>query len=142
MSTTKPYVVPPPGVPAPPVYTPQELEQIAARKKLQAKKQQRKDAARTRWALLNRFVDEGMAGLELSDVAVWVALFRNAGADGVATVARARLIELTRLAPRTVKVSFQRLMQAGWVERMRRGGPVGSVSVYRVKIPKPSGVQK
>jgi len=142
MSTTKPYVVPPPGVPAPPVYTPQELEQIAARKKLQAKKQQRKDAARRRWALLNRFVDEGMASLERSDVAVWIVLFRHAGADGVATVARARLIELTRLAPRTVKVSFQRLMQAGWVERMRRGGPVGGVAVYRVKIPKPSGVQK
>ena len=139
MSTTKPYVVPPPGVPAPPVYTPQELEQIAARKKLQAKKQQRKDAARRRWALLNRFVDEGMASLERSDVAVWIVLFRHAGADGVTSVSKSRLASVTGQDPKTVTVALRRLAGAGWISRLRRGGPTDGCAVYRVQKPHSGG---
>ena len=136
---SEPYRVPPPGVAAPPVYTPEELAQQAARDKARTAKRKRKDAARTRWALLNRFVDEGMAGLELSDVAVWVALFRNAGADGVATVARARLEALTGCKHNTLTVALRRLINAGWVARLRRGGPSGGCAVYRVQHPKEVG---
>lgn len=111
-----------------------------ARNKQQSKRtRQRKDAARKRWALMNRFVDEGMANLKPADVAVWLALFRHAQADGTATVARSRLIALTGLSPNTVTASLRRLRMPGWVERLRRGGPTGGMAVYRVQYPPEGG---
>lgn len=111
-----------------------------ARNKQQSKrKRQRKDTARRRWTLFNRFVDDGMADLKPADVAVWLALFRHAQADGTATVARSRLIAMTGLAPRTIKVALRRLIDFGWMERLRRGGPSGGVAVYRLKKPGKAG---
>lgn len=131
--TAEPYRVPAPGEAAAPVRTPAELERMARQRKVRENVARRKDTARRRWTLLNAFVDGGMAGLELSDVAVWLALFRHARADGVATVARARMVEMTGLARNTITASLSRLVAAGWVERLRRGGPSGGVAVYRVQ---------
>jgi hypothetical protein len=133
--TEEPYRVPAPGAAAEPVRTPEELAELATRHKAAGRKAKRKDYARARWMLLNRFVDDGMAGLELSDATVWFALFRNARADGVVMVARVRLETMTGLTARTVKVSLQRLIVSGWVERLRRGGPSGGMAVYRVQAP-------
>ena len=47
--------------------------------------------------------------------------------------ARARLANITGLAPNTVKASVARLVAAGWLERLRRGGPSGGIAVCRVK---------
>lgn len=110
-----------------------ELEPNAARRhEAQAR---RKDSARRRWALLNAFVDSGMATLKPADAAVWLTLFRHAGPDGVATVGRGLLVNITGLAANTAKTSLARLCAAGWVDRMRRGGPSGGVAVYRVQHP-------
>lgn len=98
-----------------------------------------KDSARRRWVLLNAFVDSGMASLEASDSSVWFALFRHAGADGRATVARGLLVSMTGLAANTVKSSLTRLCVAGWVDRIRCGGPSGGVAVYRVQRPEKVG---
>jgi hypothetical protein len=122
-----------PGEAAAPVRTPAELERLARQRKGREAKARRTEAARRRWMLLNAFVDAGMAGLEISDAVVWLALFRNARADGVATVARVRLVEITGLAPNTITTSIGRLVAAGWIERLRRGGPSGGIAVYRLQ---------
>lgn len=132
----QPFRVAAPGKAADPVRTPAELDGRAARKRANEAKARRTEAARRRWTLLNAFVDEGMAGLELSDVVVWLALFRHARADGVATVARVQLARLAGLAPNTVTVSIRRLIAAGWLVRLRRGGPSGGIGVYHVKDPR------
>ena len=134
-STDEPYTVPAPGDAAAPVRTPEELEQRAARRKAADMKQARKENARARWTLLNRFIDDGMAGLELSDAAVWFVLFRHARADGAAMVARGRLVAITGCDGKTITAALQRLGGAGWVARLRRGGPSGGVAVYRVQYP-------
>ncbi|NLF57640.1 MAG: hypothetical protein GX580_08375 [Candidatus Hydrogenedens sp.] len=133
------YRVPPPGVAADPVRTPAELDRMAARARGVEKARRRKEAARARWALLNRFCDDGMAGLKPADAAVWLALFRHARADGVATVARARLEVMTGRERKTITAALSRLAAAGWVERLRRGGPSGGMAVYRVTAPEKVG---
>ena len=110
-----------------------EADPAAYRRHEQRKRH--KDSARRRWALLNAFADSGMAALKPADAVVWFALFRHAGPDGVATVARGLLVNMTGLAANTVKTSLARLCAAGWVDRMRRGGPSGGVAVYRVQHP-------
>ena len=137
--TDEPYRVPAPGEAAVPVYTPEELAQQAARCKAADTKAKRKENARGRWTLLNRFVDDGMAGLELSDVAVWFALFRHARADGAATLARARLEAMTGCNRKTITAALRRLSGAGWIARLRRGGPSGGMAVYRVQVPEKVG---
>lgn len=126
----------PPGGVLPPWRSPEELAAIAERETRRQVVVKRKDSTRRRWAVLNSFVDEGMASLEASDVAVWLALYRHARSDGVATVARARLVALTGLAPGTVKASLARLSEAGWIVRKQRGGPVGGTAKYRIQRPK------
>jgi len=133
--TDEPYTVPAPGEAAAPVRTPEELAQQAARRKAAEVKAKRKDNARARWKLLNGFIDNGMAGLELSDATVWFALFRHARADGAATVARARLAAVTGCDGKTITAALRRLCGAGWIVRLRRGGPSGGVAVYRVQHP-------
>lgn len=105
-----------------------------ARKKQQSKRtRQRKDTARRRWTLLNCFVDEGMGDLKPADVAVWLALFRHGSADGLATVARSRVVAMTGLTVKTVSAALRRLIDAGCLERLKHGGPSGGVAVYRLK---------
>jgi hypothetical protein len=129
------FKVPAPGEAAEPVRTPAELARMAAVHRARETVERRKDAARRRWALLNGFIDSGMAGLKPSDVVVWFALFRHARADGAVTVARSRLLKMTGLAPRTVTVCIRRMIDAGWIERIRRGDPSGGIAIYRVTRP-------
>jgi len=136
-ATAQPFRVAAPGEATDPVRTPAELERLARRQRATEARGRRKEAARRRWALLNAFVDEGMAGLELSDAVVWLALFRHARADGVATVARMAIVRATGISPGTAKVALRRLINAGWLVRLRRGGPAGGVAVYRVQKPGP-----
>jgi len=139
MNEDLPYSVPPPGEAANRSRTPTELAQLAALRNQTEAKAKRKDAARTRWALLNAFTDSGMAKLKPSDGCVWFALFRNAKADGSVSVGRARLSELTGLARNTVTASLPRLIKAGWLVRVRRGGPKAGVGVYKVQKPGSEG---
>ena len=129
------YTVPPPGVPASKVYTPAELARFDAARNAKEAKMKRKDAVKKRWAMLNHFVDYGMAGLELSDMAVWMTLFRHANADGVACVPQTRIKTLTGIAGSTITLAIERLLKTGWVERIQRGGPVGGPAKYCLIIP-------
>lgn len=114
-----------------------QLARDEARWKAMQKKSKRKrkcaDAVGRRWRLLNAFVDGGVVGLERADVVVWVVLFRHARADGMVKVARTRLVAITGLASGTVKRAIRRLVAAGWLERIRRGGPSSGVAIYCVK---------
>lgn len=111
---------------------PERLAMLRDKNKAKAK---RTDAARARWTLLNAFVDHGMASLRSSDAVVWYTLFRHADADGVATVARRRLVESTGLAPDTVKASLRRLRLKGWIARLRQGGPQSGIAIYGIQNP-------
>jgi len=133
------FKVPAPGEAAEPVRTPAELQRIAGQQHGKAAVKRRKEAAKRRWMLLNAFVDNSMAALESSDVAVWVAMFRHARADGVAVVARSFLVGITGLATNTITASLRRLAAVGCVVRLRRGGPVGGAAVYRLQIPSQVG---
>lgn len=136
---TKPYSVPAPGEAPDPVLTKVELDRKVLAKQATKAKAKRKDRARRRWKLLNAFVDNGMAGLELSDAVVWIALFRCAQADGIATVARARLEVLTGCERKTITEALRRLIGSKWIARLRRGGPSGGIAVYRVQNPRDVG---
>ncbi len=124
--------MPPPGVAAVPLLTPEERERATVRQRAQETKAKRKDAVRRRWAMLNDFADHGMAGLRPSDAAVWLALFRHARADGVATVSRSRIEAMTGVNRKTITASLRRLADAGWIALLRRGGPNGGIAVYKV----------
>lgn len=143
-SEERTYRVPPPGMAADPVYSPEELAAIARdreqRAAVKAARARRKDVAHRRWTMLNGFVDEGMAQCEMSDAVVWFALFRHARADGLVRLSRARLEEVTRLNRKTITAALARLVSAGWLQRMRRGGPSGGMAVYCVKNNKEGGV--
>ncbi len=107
-----------------------EADPNAARRR--CVKTRRKDSARRRWALLNAFVDSGMGALKPADAVVWFALFRHAGPDGTATVARARLVKATGLHTQTVKTALARLVSGGWLSHEKRGGPNGGAASYRI----------
>ncbi len=88
-----------------------------------------------RWGLFNRFVDTGLASLRPVDVEVWLALFRHADTDGVVCLARTRLAGLAGCTEKTASRALGRLIEAGWLRRLRRGGPVGGLAVYQVLRP-------
>lgn len=131
-------VIPPGGLP--PAYTERELAEMDRHAKKRQTHMNRAKVNRDRWHLLNCFIDDGMAGLEYSDMAVWFALFRYAKSDGAATVPRAHLKGITGCGDATLKRALRRLINAGWIDRIRRGGPIGGVAAYYVKTPKKKGV--
>lgn len=108
----------------------------ARRNAMQSKSKRRRkcaDTVRRRWRLFNAFVDGGTADLKSADVLVWMALFRHAKPDGAVSLSRGRMVAITGLAPNTVTRALARLVVAGWLSRIRRGGPSGGLALYRVK---------
>lgn len=143
-SEERTYRVPPPGMTADPVYSPEELAAIARdreqRAAVKAARARRKDVAHRRWTMLNGFVDEAVPHAEMSDVVLWLLMFRHARADGIVALSRSRLEAATRLNRKTITAALARLVSAGWLQRMRRGGPSGGMAVYCVKNNKEGGV--
>lgn len=124
-----------PGKVLPPLFSDEERVRVSnARTNVRAKNK-RNGAEKRRWALLNALVDSGMANLKPSDSLVWLALFRCADPAGIAAVARTRMVTLTGLDPKTVTKSLSRLVEAGWLVRLHRGGPTSGLSRYCVCAP-------
>ena len=93
-----------------------------------------------KWTLRLAFLEYGMAQLTGADAKVWEILHLHASEeDGKTIVPRSRLVKTTGNDKRTIRVSIQRLIKTGWLERIQRGGPKKGVAQYRVKLPEGGG---
>jgi len=91
-----------------------------------------------RWATLNTFVDERLAGLVIETgsaavIAVWLLLYRQAdGRTGrVSRLGSRRVAELTGLARNTARVALRALIQAGIIAPGSRAGEYTVAHVFR-----------
>ncbi|HUT32509.1 MAG TPA: winged helix-turn-helix domain-containing protein, partial [Planctomycetota bacterium] len=71
---------------------------------------------RSRFAVLNAFVDVSMAGVLGSDAKAWLVLYRDTKpGDGLARTSQTDMARRTGLALSTVKRAIKRLVAAGFL---------------------------
>ena len=86
-----------------------------------------------RFAVLNAFVDMGMADLTGAEAKVWLILFRDTkAATGTARTGQADLARRAGLSARGVKLALRSLKAKGLVHVVRRGRLNVGPSTYRV----------
>lgn len=87
-----------------------------------------------RFAVLNAFVDFGIADADLSPAAalVWLVLFRDTKADGTARTGQADIARRAGLSRRGVQMALDKLIAKGLVALVRRGRLNSGPSTYRV----------
>ncbi len=85
-----------------------------------------------RLAMFNTFVDCTLATLPRTDALVWVVLFRDAHGD-TAKSAQAYIARRAGVCVRTVKAAIKRLVRAGLVDVLHRGGLNRGLSIYRIR---------
>jgi len=86
-----------------------------------------------RFAVLNGFVDGVMGALPRAPICVWVLLYRDTKADGLARTGVADLAKRAKCDRSTVIRALRLLVEEGHLEVVRRGGIGRGPSVYRVK---------
>jgi hypothetical protein len=86
-----------------------------------------------RFAMLNGFVDGVMGTLPRAAVCVWLTLYRDTKADGLARTGVADLAKRADCDRSTVIRAVQLLVDRGRLEVVRRGGIGRGPSTYRVK---------
>ena len=89
-------------------------------------------ATRNRFAVLNTFADFTLRDLDRAEVAVWLLLWRDTKADGLAKTSQADLARRAGIAERTARRAVDRLERAGLLIVVHRGGLRRGVSTYRV----------
>jgi DNA-binding transcriptional ArsR family regulator len=87
-----------------------------------------------RFAVLNGFVDGRMAPLPRAAALVWLALWRDTKADGLARTAVSDLARRVGVDRRTVLRALRQLEDEQLLDVVRRGGLGRGVSAYRVKV--------
>lgn len=97
-------------------------------------KRQKKNTFAKRIGLFNAFMDRAGA-LESADVHIWVLHWRRAHYDGHSSIPITTLKALTRLSQTTIVRCHTRLCAAGWMQRLRKGGPNMGASRYLLKLP-------
>ena len=96
-------------------------------------KPKRRSGRGERFAVLNAFVDFGLADLTGAEVKVWLILFRDAkAATGAARTGQADIARRAGLKPRMVRYAQTSLEAKGMVHVVRRGRLNAGPSVYRV----------
>jgi len=87
-----------------------------------------------RFAVLNAFVDFGIADTDLTpaEALVWLVLFRDTKGTGTARTAQADIARRAGLDVRTVRRAVASLESKGILQTVRRGRLNGGPSVYRV----------
>ena len=87
-----------------------------------------------RFAVLNTFVDFGIADAELTpaEAVVWLILFRDTKKTGTARTGQADIARRAGLDVRTVRRAVASLTAKGMLQTVRRGKLNGGPSVYRV----------
>jgi len=94
---------------------------------------QAKGKAGGRFATVNAFADFTLGGLSRAEIAVWLLLWRDTKADGLARTSQADLARRAGCNVRTVKRAARRLVRAGLLEIVRRGRLGAGPSAYRVR---------
>ncbi len=94
----------------------------------------KRPARSERFAVLNAFVDFGIADAELTpaESLVWLVLFRDTKADGTARTAQTDIARRADLDVRTVRRAVASLEAKGMLQMVRRGRLNAGPSVYRV----------
>jgi CRP-like cAMP-binding protein len=85
-----------------------------------------------RFAVLNAFADYTLAGLGGAEAKVWLILFRDTKANGLARTGQADLARRAGLTVRGVQKTLDKLQTKGLVQVVRRGRLNTGPSVYRV----------
>lgn len=85
-----------------------------------------------RFGTLNAFVDATVAGLKRSELVVWLVLFRDTKANGLARTSQADIARRGGLSERMVRYALQKLAAAGLVRVVSSGRLRDRASVYRV----------
>jgi len=126
----------------PPMPTPQDTareqgqdrrrEPQAAQGQPKPKGRQRGGRVGQRLGVLNMFVDCTLATLPRTDALVWMVLFRDAH-GGTAKSAQAYIGRRAGVCVRTVKAAIKRLVLAGLVDVLHRGGLNRGLSIYRIR---------
>jgi hypothetical protein len=106
----------------------------AARSASTAKPKQRRTRSE-RFAVLNTFVDFGIADAGLTPAAalVWLVLFRDTKADGIARTGQADIARRAGLSVRGVKLALKTLKAKEMIQVVRRGQLNTGPSAYRVR---------
>jgi predicted transcriptional regulator len=98
-----------------------------------------------RFGVLNTFVDCSLSGLSKAEIATWLCLYRDTR-NGTACTAQTDIAKRAGLSVRAVKYAVQRLLAAGLLVRVYKGGLNQGPSRYRVeplgKLVAPSKGQK
>lgn len=126
-----------PPTPANPTYcTPACWPQVREERTAEAARREaakpKRRSRSERFAVLNAFVDMGMAGLTGAEVKVWLILFRDTKANGTARTGQADLARRAGLTIRGVQKVLDKLTTKGMVQVVRRGRLNVGPSVYRV----------
>jgi len=74
-----------------------------------------------RFAVLNAFVDMGLADLTGAETKVWLILFRDTKGEGTARTAQADIARRAGLSVRSVKLAIRSLTANGMVRLVRLG---------------------
>jgi len=97
-----------------------------------AKASKKATKQRTRFIVLNAFVDFTMRDLTPSEKLVWFVLYRDVR-NGVATVAQSDIATRSGLTQSTVSHALNRLVKRELVQIVRQGGFRKGVSTYRIR---------
>lgn len=132
----------PPPTPAPPVDWDAEmnpttdLDREPAKPTAQAtRSRKRTKNASGRFAVLNAFVDAGMAELSRIEIAAWFCLFRDTQKNGTAKVAHAYVAERCGCSRESVTRALTRLEKKGLVKTIRQGGLNRGLCIYKINGP-------
>ena len=85
-----------------------------------------------RFAVLNAFLDFTLRDLDRAAAAVWLILYRDTKADGLARTAQTDLARRAGVDVRTVRRACGKLADRGLLTVVRRGGLRSGLSTYRV----------
>lgn len=89
-------------------------------------------ATRNRFAVLNAFADFTLRTLDRTSIAVWLLLWRDTKADGLAKTSQADLARRAGISDRTARRAIDRLQRTGLLSVVHRGGLRRGVSTYRI----------
>jgi hypothetical protein len=107
-----------------------EMERTRSEREARPKRQARSE----RFAVLNAFVDFGIAdaGLTPAEIATWLVLFRDTKAEGTARTSQGDIARRANLDVRTVRRAVASLARRGMLQVVRRGRLSAGPSVYRL----------
>lgn len=90
--------------------------------------------SKERFAILNGFVDHGLANLKRSEIAVWLIVFRDSKPNGLARTSLSDLARRGGISRRQASRALQELIGRGVVHVIKKG-VVGKATVYSLYPP-------